>query len=196
LAGGEDTLRTERLLLEPWHERHRAALRAMSSDPRVMRFVSFGELWETEKADESFDRILAHWRDHGFGWRAVLERTSREWLGFVGLNYVRPDVQELAPGEVEIGWWIIPSAWGRGYATEGAAAARDEGFLRAGLDHFVARLLRENMASARVAQKIGMRFEDERDGRYGETVYKIDIYRLDRTARSAGVSYEAIAPGT
>jgi hypothetical protein len=30
-----------------------------------------------------FDRALAHWAEHGLGWRAALDRSSGEWLGFV-----------------------------------------------------------------------------------------------------------------
>jgi ribosomal-protein-alanine N-acetyltransferase len=170
---------TKRLLLEPWEGRHRAAWRAICRVPEVMRFVGRGELWDEVKADAVFDRMLAHWREHGFGWRSTLNRTTGEWLGFVGLSFVGPGVETVDPEHVEIGWWIVPSAWGRGYASEAAAAARDEGFAVLGLAHMLARLQPANLASARVAEKIGMCAERQAIGRSGE---EIVIYGLGREA--------------
>ena len=82
--------------------------------------------------------MLAHWRERGFGWRSLLDRATGDWLGFIGLNVVGP-VEGVASEEVEIGWWLVRSAWGRGFAREGAEAARDEGFDRVGLNQMIAR---------------------------------------------------------
>jgi RimJ/RimL family protein N-acetyltransferase len=82
-----ERLETARLLVEPWAPRHRAAWRTICRNPEVMRYVGAGKPWRRREADEVFDRALAHWHEHGFGWRSTLERTSGEWLGFVGLNY-------------------------------------------------------------------------------------------------------------
>ncbi len=50
---------------------------------------------------------------------------------------------------IEIGWWLIPSAWGCGFATEGAVAVRDEAFADLGLDRIVARDQPANVHSVR-----------------------------------------------
>jgi RimJ/RimL family protein N-acetyltransferase len=173
-----ETLETPRLLLEPWAPRHRAAWRRICRDPEVMRYIGPRETWGRQETDEVFDRALAHWREHGFGWRSALERTSGEWLGLVGLNYAPPGAVEMSADEVEIGWWIVRRAWGRGLATEGAAAIRDEGFGRVGLPRIIARLQMPNVASARVAEKIGMRLAREATGRHGEP---LRIYLLQST---------------
>jgi RimJ/RimL family protein N-acetyltransferase len=141
-----------------------------------MRSIGDGQTWETAKADEVFDGIVAHWREHGFGWRSVLERATGEWLGLVGLNVAGPG-KGVAPDEVEIGWWLVRPAWGRGYASEGATAARNDGFERVRLDRMIARLQPANLASSRVAEKIGMRLERKGMGRHGEALL---IYSLDR----------------
>jgi RimJ/RimL family protein N-acetyltransferase len=171
------TLETERLLLERWDERHREPWRLICRDSEVMRFIGLGQPWESAEADEVFDAMLRHWRERGFGWRAVLDRARGDWLGFVGLNVVGSGVEGVASDEVEIGWWLVRSAWGRGYASEGAAAARDEGFEHFGLDRMLARLQHANRASSRVAEKIGMRLVREGTGRQGETLL---IYCLER----------------
>jgi RimJ/RimL family protein N-acetyltransferase len=172
-----ERLETERLSLEPWHERHRAAWRRICRDPEVMRFIALGKIWETDKADEVFDAALAHWQEHGFGWRSALDGASGDWLGFVGLNRLGPGTEGIAPDEIEIGWWIVRSVWGRGYASEGATRIRDEGFERVGLERIIVRFQPANTASRRVSEKIGMRFERETTGRSGENLC---IYALDR----------------
>ncbi len=88
-----------------------------------------------------------------------------------------PEAIEVAQGEVEIGWWLVPPAWGRGLATEGARALRDEGFRRVGLERIVGRFQPANAASGRIMEKIGMRFERDAVGRHGEAVR---IYSLER----------------
>jgi len=176
-VGLVDTLETERLSLERWDERHRERWRSICRGSEVMRFIGSGQLWESAKADEVFDRMLAHWREHRFGWRSVLDAVSGKWLGFVGPNMVGPGVESVAPDEVEIGWWLLRSAWGRGYASEAASAARDEGFERVGLDRMIARVQPANLASSRVAEKIGMSVEREATGRHGEALH---IYCLER----------------
>lgn len=172
-----ETLKTERLSLEPWNERHRAAWRRICRDSEVMRFIATGEIWETDKADEVFDTALAHWQEHGFGWRSALDKTNGDWLGFVGLNRLGPGVEGVAADEVEIGWWMTRAVWGQGYASEGAIRIRDEGFERVGLERMTARLQPANLGSARVSVKIGLRFEYEATGANGEAN---QIYALDR----------------
>jgi len=170
-------LQTTRLILEPWHERHRVAWRRICRDPEVMRYIATGEIWDTDKAGEVFDSALTHWREHDFGWRSALDKTSGDWLGFVGLNRLGPGIEGVAACEVEIGWWMTRAVWGRGYASEGATRIRDEGFERVGLDRVIARLQPANVGSARVSEKIGLRFERETTAASGEANH---IYALDR----------------
>ena len=172
-----ETLETQRLLLEPWHERHRAVWRRICRDPEVMRYIATGEIWEADKADEVFDSALSHWQERGFGWRSALDKASGDWLGFVGLNRVGPGTEGVAPDEVEIGWWMTRAVWGRGYADEGATCIRDEGFERVGLDRMIVRFQPANVASRRVSEKIGMHFERNTTGRSGEA---LSIYALER----------------
>ncbi len=142
-----------------------------------MRFIGSGETWDTAKADEVFDRALRHWQELGFGWRSALEKASGDWLGFVGLNRIGAWIEGVAPDEIEIGWWIVRAVWSRGYASEGAAAVRDEGLERVGLDRMIARLQPANGASARVAEKIGMKLELETTGTSGEALHIFSLAR-------------------
>jgi RimJ/RimL family protein N-acetyltransferase len=82
-----------------------------------------------------------------------------------------PEATEIDDkAEVEIGWWISPSVWHQGYATEGALALRDETFERVGLDCIIGRHRPANVASGRIMERLGMTFERDAVGRYGEVV--------------------------
>jgi RimJ/RimL family protein N-acetyltransferase len=174
---GTISLETERLILDPWQEDRREEFVSLASDPEVMRHIGAGSPWTRELAEDRFDWQLAHWRDHGFGWRSAVDRSSGDWLGFVGINHARPEAVELNPGDVEIGWWLAPSSWGRGLATEGAVALRDEGVGRVALPRLLARHSPANRASGRVMEKIGMTFEREATGRHGEAVH---VWAMER----------------
>src|SRR3546814_13520107 len=64
----------------------------------------------------------------------------------------------VAGAEVEIGWRLIRAAWGRGYATEAAAPILAQGFAKEAMREAVADIHPDNVASQRVAEKIGLRF--------------------------------------
>jgi RimJ/RimL family protein N-acetyltransferase len=61
--------------------------------------------------------------------------------------------------ELEIGWTTAREFWGNGYATEAALACRDHAFAELGRDHVISLIAPENVASIRVAEKIGESYE-------------------------------------
>ncbi len=61
--------------------------------------------------------------------------------------------------EVEIGYRLPQSAWGKGYATEGAAALLRYGFETVGLDRIIGLTYPANKPSQRVLEKIGMKYQ-------------------------------------
>src|SRR5262249_46282144 len=64
---------------------------------------------------------------------------------------------------VEIGWRLSADHWGRGYATEGAAAALAFGFNVLGLPQVVSFTAAPNLRARRVMEKIGMKHDPEDD---------------------------------
>ncbi len=175
---GEDlVLETDRLLLERWHEERLADFVRLAGDERVTGHFGEGHPWSRDRSEARFAEALGHWSRYGFGWRSAIDRASGAWIGFVGLNFARPEAIELPVRSVEIGWWIDPELWGRGLATEGAIALRDEGFERVGLERLWARYQTANRASARVAEKIGMRPEHVAVGRHGQAMQLTSLTR-------------------
>lgn len=100
--------------------------------------------------------LVAHQERHGFSKWGVCERATGELIGDCGIQLL-----EGGP-DVELGFHLRPSAWGRGYATEAARACLDAAFAGLGLEEVIAIVAPGNAASVRVLEKIGMRPAGER----------------------------------
>jgi RimJ/RimL family protein N-acetyltransferase len=98
----------------------------------------------------------------------------RNWLGFVDLSIAGPG-KGCRENDVEIGYFLVRSAWGKGIATEAAAAVRDAAFSRHGLAELIGRHRVENTASAQVLAKTGFSFVREHVFPDGVVVH---VYRL------------------
>jgi RimJ/RimL family protein N-acetyltransferase len=149
-------LETDRMILRQFTTDDLEALVELDSDPAVMRFITGGRATPRE---EMRDDILPTWlgyydRFAGYGFWAAIERTTGAFLGWF---HFRP-----APGrpldEPELGYRLRRSAWGQGYATEGARALIDTGFRDLGVRRVVAETMTVNTASRRVMEKAGLRF--------------------------------------
>jgi len=68
-------------------------------------------------------------------------------------------VNDPERGEGNIGYELAPAYWGHGYATEAARGVLAFGFDRLGLHRIWAECVTENVASAHVLEKLGMRRE-------------------------------------
>jgi RimJ/RimL family protein N-acetyltransferase len=147
---------TERLTLRAWSEDHFDEMYALAQLPDIVRYVGTGEPWSREVALGKHQATLAHWAEHGFGWFAVFDEPG-SLAGLVALVRRTAANSGLDVPCVEIGWWIAPSAWGRGYATEATSAARDHVFDAGFTDHLLAVYKPANTASARVVTKLGFR---------------------------------------
>jgi len=152
-------LETERLLLRQLHEDDFDIYASMLADPVVARFI--GGVRDRAGARDHFDKARRHWRVHGYGKFAVQEKASGQLVGRVG-----PTLHNGAP-DIELGWTMARAAWGKGYATEAAAACAAWMFEVLSLDEVVSFIDPANTASVRVAAKLGqtysrdIMFEDE-----------------------------------
>jgi RimJ/RimL family protein N-acetyltransferase len=147
-------LLTERLRLRPAETRDRDAFVAMNLDPEVMHF--FAGLYPAEKSDEHLARYAAQLARDGFSFLTLEYRETCEYLGLVGMQVMTVAVPNLPQPAVEIGWRLTRAAQGHGYATEAAGALVDHAFNTLHLPEVVAIIATGNVASQRVATKLGM----------------------------------------
>jgi RimJ/RimL family protein N-acetyltransferase len=143
---------TDRLILRRWREEDRAPFAIMNADPRVMEFMP--KLLSSDESDRMIDRIEAGFEQRGFGLYAAELRADGSFIGFIGLSV--PGFEATFTPCVEIGWRLASQVWNRGLATEGARAVVDESFGRLALSSLVSFTAKQNAASQRVMQKLGM----------------------------------------
>ena len=153
-------LATSRLILRPFDEMDRAPFHALNTHPLVVE--SLGSTPTRAESDDMVDRYSAEMAREGWGLWAVAEGgDGAPFVGMVGLHRVRPELP-CAPA-VEIGWRLHPDTWGRGYATEAAAAALAFGFEEAALAEIVAFTTTLNTRSQAVMERLGMRRDEAGD---------------------------------
>jgi ribosomal-protein-alanine N-acetyltransferase len=147
-------LETERLVLRTWSPDDAEDVLRIYSNPEVTYFLGTGAPDQTlDDARRPIQRVAAHHERHSYGLWAVVEKATAQLIGTCGLKHLEDD----AP--VEVGYHLARPVWGRGYATEGAAACLRHGFEHLHLDRIVAVVAPANAASVRVIEKIGMTFE-------------------------------------
>jgi RimJ/RimL family protein N-acetyltransferase len=156
-----NVLETERLRLEPLDESRLEEFVALTADPQTMRYWSPIGPFSRDEAERRFAEALTRTREEGFGRRWIVAKETGSGLGFTETQHFGPSCPEVSPDEVEIGWMLTPSAWGRGYGTEAGQAIRDEAFERLGLESLIAEHHPENTASGRIMEKLGMVFEQD-----------------------------------
>lgn len=165
-------IETPRLLLRPFRLSDKSPLTKLLTDPAVMQFSVSGPKPDVEIADDLHDWVA----NHRSGWPerwAVTKGSTGECIGFCGFSF-HPVAQQWV---WELGYRLLPAEWGRGYATEAAAACRDWFFANMPFDKFVLMIDPANVASARVAEKITAKHEFDTEC-YG---MHVGIYVVRRT---------------
>lgn len=151
---------TPRLVLREFEEGDWEAVLAYQSDPRYLRYYP----WTARTAEDvrAFVAMFRGWRDESPRFRFQLAITlapegasaSGRLIGNVGIRKPAP-----AASTAELGYDLNPDYWGRGYATEAAAAMLRFAFTDLTLRRVTATCIAENVASARVLTKVGMQLE-------------------------------------
>jgi RimJ/RimL family protein N-acetyltransferase len=147
-------LETEHLILRKFAEADVDNLVELDSDPDVMHFVTGGRPTPREEILTDFlPAFLSYYeRFSGYGFWAAVEKPAGEFLGWF---HFRP-AEGGSPGEVELGYRLRKSAWGKGYATEGSRALIRKGFTELGVQRVLAETMAVHLASRRVMEKAGL----------------------------------------
>jgi RimJ/RimL family protein N-acetyltransferase len=144
-------LETDRLVLRAGRDEDFEAVVAFYADEEASRPVG-GPLSRAEAWGRmAFNR--GHWVLRGFGNWVLEEKATGDYVGWSGLWF-----PEGFP-EREIGWGLIMSKRGRGYATEAAFRARTYAYETLGWETAISLIAPDNLRSRRVAERLGATFE-------------------------------------
>lgn len=171
-------LRTERLLLRDFVEADWEAVLAYQQHPLYLRYNA----WTSRSAEEVRDFVqifLDHQKQDPrikFQFALILKSTGQ----LIGNCGVRRDAP--AAHEGDMGYELAPEHWGKGYATEAARAVMRFGFTEMRLHRISAYCVADNVGSAHVLEKLGMRQEGRLrehryfKGRYWDTLLYAILY--------------------
>jgi len=152
-------IETERLLIKPYCMEDIEELYKVYSDEKVMAYIPEGVMsyewvkdlikWMVEFCYENNtpENIIK------FG-VSVADKKTKKVVGWCGLGSL-----DCKPEDVEIFYGLSSEYWGQGLATEAANAMLHYGFDIIGLDRIIAAVKPDNIASKKVIEKMGMKFE-------------------------------------
>jgi RimJ/RimL family protein N-acetyltransferase len=141
------TLETDRLILRPPVAQDLDGFAELVADEEAARFI--GGVQSRAMAWRNLCVMAGSWATQGFAMFSVIEKGSGLWVGRIG-----PWRPEGWPG-TEVGWGLLRSAWGRGYAVEAAAVAIDWAFDTLGWTEVIHCIAPQNLNSAGVARRLG-----------------------------------------
>jgi ribosomal-protein-alanine N-acetyltransferase len=146
---------TSRLILRKFNESDVEPLLSFLCNPEVMRFSIKGPLTREDIQTKYLPSCLKRYSRDGLGQWAVVRKSDGICVGECGICVQEVDGER----EFEISYRMCRDCWGIGLATEAARACRDYGFKKIGLRRLISIIESENIASIRVAEKIGMTLE-------------------------------------
>ena len=180
-----EPLVTERLLLRRSRPEDAEAISAYRSDPEVHRYQGW-ERTDPQGVHAEIEEMTGRAPGEPGGWiqLSVEERESGRLVGDIGLNPA-----EGEPGVIKVGYTMSPAFQGRGYATEAVGALLGYAFDTLGADIVRAYASAENVASIRVAEKVGMQLVERSERRHGDEVWiglRFELRRDDAGSSELG----------
>lgn len=158
------SLETERLLLRGHRPEDLEPGFQLWSSPEVTQYIG-GKPFTREEVWARLLRYVGHWAVLGFGYWVVQEKQTGRFVGEVGLADFKRDLQPSLDGAPEMGWALLPSAQGKGLATEAVQGILAWSEANLPCKRTVCLIDPSNAASLRVAQKCGYQV-------YAQTTYK------------------------
>jgi RimJ/RimL family protein N-acetyltransferase len=147
-------LETDRLLLRHMTEDDAQFFLELLNEPGWINNIGDRGIRTVEECAAYITRVyVAGYEKNGFGLYLVELKETDEPVGICGL--VKRDSLE----NVDVGFAFKERYWRRGYAAESAAAALEYGHNTLGIERIVAITSQTNHGSARVLEKIGLKFE-------------------------------------
>ena len=129
-------------------------LYALQADADVMKYIGQGVRTQAE-VRSGLEKAMAHQEKHGFSLGCVFEKESGLFVGRAGLIYLAYD--DTQP-EIEVGYALIKSAWGKGYGVGLAKALINWGFQHLPISKLVGVINPNNEHSRRVLEKVNMNY--------------------------------------
>lgn len=148
-------LETERLLLRELLPSDAEGMFELDSNPEVHKYLGNKPVTDIQQCIEVIGMVRKQYQENGIGRWAMIEKASGKFAGWSGLKWITDPINNHVHF-YEVGYRLIPSFWGKGYATESTKASLTFAFEELkttevyGITHI------ENLKSRRVLEKCGL----------------------------------------
>jgi len=155
-------IETPRLILRPFVECDLDALARLNADPEVCRYLGTGKTLDRADSWRQIALMIGHMQLRGYSMLAIEERATGALLGRSGVWF--PEGWPM----IEVGWVVDPRRQREGIATEAGRAALDWSFANLDVDEICSLIRPDNLASVRVAEKLGAQLDRRIDNLLGQ----------------------------
>ena len=152
MENNEYIFKSERLGFRNWTNNDLKEFTEINSDSEVMEH--FPSTLSEKETEGLIQRLKKHYDERGYTYFATEILKTGELIGFIGLAYQTYET-EFSPA-TDIGWRLKKSAWGNGYATEGAEKCLEYAFDELKIVKIFSICTINNRNSENVMKKIGM----------------------------------------
>ena len=166
-------LQTDRLSLRLAQLDDAAFMLRLLNEPSFLRFIGDRKVRTTADAERYIaERLIGSYERHGFGLWIVEQRGTHQAMGISGL------VKRDTLPDADIGFAFLPEYWGRGFALESARGVKRHAFEALELPRLLAITNPDNVASIRIVETLGLRFDRALSLTAGEP--EVNLYRVER----------------
>jgi len=148
----EYIFKSERLGFRNWSNEDLDEFAKLNSDKAVMEH--FPKTLSKKEVEELIKKLSDHYAKNGFTYYATEILATKELIGMIGLAY--QEYKTAFTPAIDIGWRLKRSAWGKGYATEGAKRCLEYAFDELSINKIISVCTITNQKSENVMKKIGM----------------------------------------
>ena len=156
-------LETPRLILREMRHEDANALFEMDCNPNVHKYLWQKPVVNIDEVHAYIDMVRQQYMDNGIGRFVAITKDTNELIGWTGIKFVNDHVENGNTNFYDYGYRLNEKFWNKGFATESAKACIDYGFENLNLKTIIGRAISENIASIKVLEKIGLKFEREFD---------------------------------
>lgn len=148
------TLETNRLILRKLTLDDAEDMFEYASDPEVPKYTTWSVHKSITDTKNFLEVIIEEYHNHEVSPWGIIHKADQKLIGACGfVNWLIDD------DRAEIGYVLSRKYWRQGYMTEAISAVIDFGFRTMQLNRIEARCRIQNLASAKVMEKLGMKFE-------------------------------------
>jgi RimJ/RimL family protein N-acetyltransferase len=146
-------IETERLILRELVPADAEDMLWLHSNHQVQKYTGENLITTLEDIYGKIKEKTNDYKKHGYGRWATILKNGNQFVGWAGLAYLHEF------NEIDLGYRFLPEYWGAGIATEASRAILTYGFDKLQLKRIIAIAMKENKASIRVMEKVGMQFD-------------------------------------